>query len=63
MTSIDSEPTANHVAVDVNYYLFDAESDEVISAGDCAMGLAGAIWLIIVLTGITIGLLYATGVL
>jgi hypothetical protein len=65
MTSINSEPAVNHVAVDVNYHLFDndTESNEVITAGEYAFGIAAAIWLIIILTGLTIGLLYAGGIL
>jgi len=65
MTSINSEPAVNHVAIDVNYHLFDndTESDEVITVGDYAFGIAAAIWLIIILTGVTIGLLYAGGIL
>lgn len=65
MTSINSEPAVNHVVVNVNYDLLDTdtESNEVITAGDYAFGLAGAAGLIIVLTGVTIGLLYAGGIL
>lgn len=41
----------------------DDESNEVITTGDWAIGVVGCVGVIIVLTGVTIGLLYAGGLL
>ena len=64
MTSVNSLPLAspiNYSSIDI--LESDDESNEVITTGDWAFGIAGCVGLVIVLAGITIGLLYAGGIL
>jgi hypothetical protein len=64
MTSINSLPLAspiNYTSIDISDS--DNESNEVITTVDWAFGIAGCVCLVIVLTGVTFGFLYAGGLL
>ena len=64
MKSINSMPLASPITyISIDILESDDESKEVITTGDWAIGVVGCVGVIIVLTGVTIGLLYAGGLL
>ena len=73
MTSINSQepltiiipsaplaPSGDYISIDINE---DNESNEVINTGDWIIGVTGCVGVLILLAGVTIGLLYAGKVL